>query len=90
MPGRQLPKIETMLHEAADDILAFTAFPPAHWKNLVHQPAGTAQQGDQTPHRRGRRLPQPEAHDGWQVADRHYLSESSMALITAPSTDQQG
>ncbi|MCP2353017.1 transposase-like protein [Nonomuraea thailandensis] len=23
-----------MLHEAADDILAFAAFPPAHWKKI--------------------------------------------------------
>jgi hypothetical protein len=25
-----------------------------------------------------------EAHDEWQVSDRHYLSENSMALLTPP------
>jgi putative transposase len=25
-----------------------------------------------------------EAHDEWQVADRRYLSEASMALLTPP------
>ena len=25
-----------------------------------------------------------EAHDEWQVADKRYLSESSMALLTSP------
>lgn len=40
MLGRQLPKVEAMLHEAVDDILAFTAFPPhALEEDLVGQPA---------------------------------------------------
>jgi len=26
-----------------------------------------------------------EAHDEWQVADRRYLAEGSMALLTAPA-----
>ncbi len=30
MLGRQLPKVETMLRDAAEDLLAFTAFPVAH------------------------------------------------------------
>jgi transposase-like protein len=34
MLGRQLPKVEAMLREAADDLLAFTAFPPGHWKKI--------------------------------------------------------
>ncbi len=34
MLGRQLPKVETMLRDAAEDLLAFTAFPPAHWKKI--------------------------------------------------------
>ena len=32
MLGRQLPKVEAMLRDAADDLLAFTGFPPGHWK----------------------------------------------------------
>jgi putative transposase len=27
-----------------------------------------------------------EIHDEWQVSDRRYLSETSMALLTAPTT----
>jgi transposase-like protein len=34
MLGRQLPKVETMLRDAADDLLAFTGFPPGHWKKI--------------------------------------------------------
>ena len=60
MLGRQFPKVEAMLREAADDITAFADFPVAHWKKIWStNPLGTGQQGDQTPHRRRRRLPQP-------------------------------
>jgi putative transposase len=53
---------EAMLREAADDLLAFTGFPVAHSEvDLVDQPAGTAEQGDQAAHRRGRRLSQPRS-----------------------------
>lgn len=61
MLGRQFPKVETMLREAAADITAFADFPVAHWKkiDLVNQPTGAIEQGNQTPHRRRRRVPQP-------------------------------
>jgi putative transposase len=29
-----------------------------------------------------------EVHDDWQVADRRYLSEGSMALVTDPPTEE--
>jgi hypothetical protein len=32
MLGKQLPKVEQMLREARDDLLAFTGFPASHWK----------------------------------------------------------
>ncbi|MBM7806975.1 transposase-like protein [Geodermatophilus bullaregiensis] len=32
MLGRQFPAAEAMLRDAAEDVLAFTAFPVAHWK----------------------------------------------------------
>ena len=34
MLGKQLPKVEQMLREAKDDLLAFTAFPVSHWKKI--------------------------------------------------------
>jgi transposase-like protein len=34
MLGRQFPKVEVMLREAAPELLAFTAFPVAHWKKV--------------------------------------------------------
>ena len=34
MLGRQFPKLEAMLCDAAEDLLAFTSFPVSHWKRL--------------------------------------------------------
>ena len=63
---------------------------------MADQPAGAAEQGDQAPHRRRGRAPRPEAllrlagavlveaHDEWQVSDRRYLAEGSMALLNRP------
>jgi len=60
MLGRQFPQVEAMLRDAEDDLLAFTDFPVAHSEvDLVDQSAGAVEQGDQAPHRRRRRLPQP-------------------------------
>jgi len=51
----------------------------------------------QAPHRRRGRVPNPEAllrlagvvlveaHDEWQVGERRYLSEGSMALLAIPA-----
>jgi putative transposase len=30
-----------------------------------------------------------EAHDGWQVSDRRYLSEGSMALLNRPTSSDE-
>jgi transposase-like protein len=32
MLGRQFPAVEAMLRDAAENLLAFTAFPIGHWK----------------------------------------------------------
>jgi transposase-like protein len=62
MLGKQFPIVEVMLQEAADDLLAFAAFPVGHWKKIWSaNPLEAGQQGDQTPHRRRRRLPQPRS-----------------------------
>ncbi len=34
MLGKKLPKVEAMLRDAHEDLLAFTAFPVAHWKKI--------------------------------------------------------
>jgi putative transposase len=34
MLGKQLPKVEQMLREAHDDLVAFTGFPVSHWKKI--------------------------------------------------------
>lgn len=94
MLGRQFPKVEAMLHEAADDITAFAAFPLSHWKKIWST----------TPLERLNKeikrrtdvvgvFPNPEAllrlagavlveaHDEWQVGERRYLSESSKSEL---------
>jgi len=34
MLGRQLPKVEQMMREAREDLLAFTGFPQQHWRKI--------------------------------------------------------
>lgn len=34
MLGRRFPKVTAMLEAATEELLAFTAFPPAHWKMI--------------------------------------------------------
>ena len=34
MLGRQSIKVEAMLRDATEDLLAFTSFPAAHWKKI--------------------------------------------------------
>ena len=34
MLGRQFPKLERMLRDAAPELLAFTSFPISHWKKI--------------------------------------------------------
>ena len=94
MLGRQFPKIEAMLREAADDLTAFADFPVAHWKKIWS--TNPLERVNKEVKRRTYVVgvfPNPEAlhrlagcilieiHDEWQIAERRYLSESSMALI---------
>ena len=101
MPGRQFPKVEAMLREAAGDITAFASFPVSHWKKIW--PTSPLERLNKEIKRRTDVVgvfPNPaallrlagavlvEAHDEWQVAaERRYLSERSMALLTAKTKE---
>src|SRR5690348_6201638 len=97
MLGRQLPKVEAMLRDAAEDLLAFTAFPVTHWKKVWStnplerlnkeikrrtDVVGVFPNPDALLRLAGAVL--VEAHDEWQTGDRRYLAEGTMALLTAP------
>ena len=100
MLGRQFPKVEAMLLDAADDITAFVGSPKVTGRRSGHQPA-MAEQGDQAPHQRRRVFPNSdallrlagavlvEAHDEWQVGERRYLSEGSIALFARSAANPE-
>ncbi len=86
-----------MLRDAEPDLLAFTDFPVAHWKKIWS--TNPLERLNKEIKRRTDVVgvfPNPasllrlagavlvEAHDEWQVSDRRYLSEASMALLTRP------
>jgi putative transposase len=101
MLGRQSSKVETMLRDAAEDLLAFTGFPPGHWKKIWS--TNPLERLNKEVKRRTDVVgvfPNPEAllrlagavlveaHDEWQTGDRRYLSEATMALLTTPGTQE--
>jgi putative transposase len=102
MLGRQLPKVEAMLREAADDITAFADFPVPHWKKIWS--TNPLERLNKEIKRRTYVVgvfPNPaallrlagsvlvEAHDEWQVADQRYLSETTLALLNKPGGQPQ-
>jgi putative transposase len=105
MPGRQFPKVEAMLTDAADDITAFAGFPVSHWKKIWSNNPMSVNRLNKEIKRRTDVVgvfPSPaallrlagavlvEAHDEWQVSERRYLSEGSMALLDTSSASQKG
>ncbi len=98
--GRQFPAVEEMLRAAAPDLCAFAAFPPAHWKKVWS--TNPLERVNKEIKRRTNvvgifpneagvlRLAGSvliEVHDEWQVAERRYLSEASMAKLYETDND---
>jgi putative transposase len=93
---RQFPAVATLLRDAREEITAFADFPQAHWRKIWS--TNPLERLNKEVKRRTDvvgifpddallRLASCvliEAHDEWQVADRRYLSEASMALLNPP------
>jgi len=96
----KFPQVATMLADAREDLTAFTAFPVAHrrklWstnplerlnKEVKRRTNVVGIFPDDTAVLRLVGAVLIEAHDEWQVAERRYLSEGSMAKLTATGDD---
>jgi len=99
----QLPAVAQLLRDAREELTAFAGFPPAHWRKIWS--TNPLERLNREVKRRTDvvgifpddaallRLAScvlMETHDEWQVSDRRYLSEESMAeLNNKPTNNQQ-